>query len=138
MLVLSQAYVNQSKSKDFTVSYYQLLVGMGMCLHLLQGARINRCGRMQYLWLKRYWKNMGWVILRRSDKFDPFTYFNNSSNQSTDPTTSLVKSRIMIIVSYVNDCIIISKSKKSMHSVFVQLDTMFFIFTDEGNASKHL
>ena len=76
-------------------------------------------------------RKMGYV----TSKTGPCVWHNKGKSSNNNSSIQGVPS---IIVCYMDDCIVFSKSKENIDSILTRLKKHHFVFTDESDAEEYL
>ena len=136
MLILSQIHSLASKSIDFTLAYSQADIKTSVYLYPPQGIELAGGNHRMVLKLKKNLyglKNAGrtwWEHL--SSGLSSLGFVPSES----DPCVWIKND--VIIVSYVDDCLVFSNDKRKIKETLDKLKNQGFVFTDEGSIEQYL
>ena len=136
MLILSAVHQLESRSIDFTLAYPQALVKTNIYLHSPRGNKINRHGKDTVLKLIRNLHGLKdasktWFE-HCSEAFQKMGYVPSNVN------TCVFLRNDSIIICYVDDVLIFSKSNEVINSILEALKSQNFVFTIDDNVDEYL
>jgi hypothetical protein len=141
LLALCNIHKLESKSIDFVLAFPQAELDVDIWMELLQGIAISDCEDHSQMYVLKLEKSLYCLKQASLNWFEKLKQgLTNRGFTPSEINPCLYMKKDMIVLTYVDDCIIIGTSMESIDAFIrsMQHGKVNFILTDEGDVNKFL